>query len=336
MHLSRFHYVRPDSKETAAGLLEKYGAAARLLSGGTDLIPRMKYRLAQPEVLVSLNGISPAAAALTEDGSLRIDALSSLAELVRSGEVRRHAPLISESALCVGSGQIRNAATLGGNICLECRCLYYNQSHSFQFVEPCFKRGGDFCYFAPKSNRCWAVFAADTAPALLCLNADICVAGPTGNQRHLQIEELYTGDALRPLALFPAEIITEIIVPPVVGRSGHAFRKFSRRKGLEFAGLSVAVTAWINDNNTCRDVRIAVGSVSGAPLRAKTAEAGLVGKDLSNREAVMLAAVAVAQEIRPVAHHGYQAAHLRKCLEVETRRALAEAIGLAQELPGEG
>jgi CO/xanthine dehydrogenase FAD-binding subunit len=279
---------------------------------------------------VSLKGISPARPSLTEDGSLRIDALAPLADLVRSDEVRAFAPLISTSALSVASVQIRNAATLGGNLCLECRCLYYNQSHSFQFVAPCFKRGGDFCYFAPKSNRCWAIFAADTVPALLCLNAVICVTGPSGNQRRLHIDELYTGDALHPLSLSPTEIITEVIVPPAVGMSRQAFRKFSRRKGLEFAGLSVAVAAQVDENNTCLGVRIAVGSVSGGPLRAQSAEADLVGKDLSNRDVVRLTAAAVAKEIRPIAHHGYQAAHLRKCLEVETRRALAEAIGLEQ------
>lgn len=328
MHLLPFHYVRPDSREAAAALLEKHGNAARLVSGGTDLFPRMKYRLEKPEFLVSLNAITPSVPHLAEDGSLRLDALLPLADVIQSGEVRTYAPLIAQAALCVASGQIRNAATLGGNLCLECRCLYYNQSHSFQFVDPCFKRGGDFCYFAPKSSRCWAVYASDTAPALLCLDAAVQVVGPSGKQRMLSIEELYTGDALRPLSLLPAEIISEITVPPVLGTSRHAFRKFSRRKGLEFAGLTVAVALQIDGDNTCRDARIAVGSVAGGPLRARSAEAELQGKDLSDREILWSAAATVAREIRPVAHHGYRASHLRTCLEVETRRALAEAVGI--------
>jgi 4-hydroxybenzoyl-CoA reductase beta subunit len=330
MHLPRFTYVRPDSRDEAAGLLDKFGKAAVLVAGGTDLFPRMKYRISTPEYLVSLSGVTRFLPALDEDGALRIDALMSLGDLSRSPIVRTHAPLVSQAATCVASGQIRNAATLGGNLCLECRCLYYNQSHTFQFVEPCFKLGGDLCYFTPKGNRCWAIFASDVAPALLSLDAVICVTGGPGKQRRFPVAELYTGEALSPLTLLPSEIVTEIIVPSAFATGRYSFRKFSRRKGYEFAGLSVAVALQVaDDGRTCRDARIAVGSVAGGPVRAAAAEAGLTGQDISNSETVRSAAATVAREIRPIAHHGYQAAHLRHCLEVEVRRALTEAAGPA-------
>lgn len=329
MHLPRFRYMRPGSTDEAAGLLAEYGTAAVLVAGGTDLFPRMKYRIATPEYLVSLSGISRSLPTVDDDGCLRIDALMTLGDVSLASAVRNHAPLVAKAAARVASGQIRNAATLGGNLCLECRCLYYNQSHTFQFVEPCFKLDGDLCYFAPKGNRCFAVFASDMAPALLSLDADICVTGGAGKQRRIPVAELYSGDALNPLTLLPSEIITDIYVPSAFGTCGHSFRKFSRRKGFEFAGLSVAVALQTaDDGRTCRGARIAVGSVAAGPLRAAAAEAALVGQILSDRDILRAAAAAAAQEIRPISHHGYPAAHLRHCLEVEVRRALVEAAGL--------
>jgi 4-hydroxybenzoyl-CoA reductase beta subunit len=324
MHLPAFRHLRAESLEDAAHALAKHGPGACLASGGTDLFPRLKQGLARPELVVSLRGIAPEAPSLSA-GELRLDAQLPLASIVRSPEVRSAAPILAEAALSVGSNQIRHMATLGGNLCLESRCLYYNQSHSFQFVEPCLKRGGDGCYFAPGGRKCWAVFAADTVPALLCLEAKVRVVTP-GGSRWLGLEALYTGDAARPLALGSNEVVAEVSVPAAAGRRAQAYRKFSRRKGLEFGGLTVAAVLELADGSACREARIAVGSASGGPLRARKAEAWLQGQDVSQGEVLRAAAAAVAAEIRPVAHHGYAAGFLRECLEVETRRVLAAAV----------
>lgn len=325
MHLPRLEYARPRSLEEAAVLLAKRGSGACLTAGGTDLVPRLKYGLTSPELLVSLGGIPIRAPRVGAKGELRLDAQTRLATLVRSPEVRAHAPILAEAAHSVGSNQLRHMGTLGGNLCLETRCLYYNQSHSFQFGEPCLKRGGGVCYFATKGTRCWAVFAADTAPALVALGAEVGVVGP-GSRRSLPLEGLYTGDPLRPLALGKGEIVAEVSVPSAAGRRRQAFRKHSRRQGIEFAGLTVAVVLDLEDGSVCRTARIAVGSVAGGPLRAPGTEEALAGQDLCREEARRSAARSVAAEIRPVAHHGYGAAYLRHCLEVETRRALDAAM----------
>jgi len=329
MHLPSFTHLSPESRAEAARLLAAHGPEAALVSGGTDLFPRMKYRLLTPRVLVSLSGITPTMPVLGEDGVLALDALTTLSRIARSPIVRKAAPLLAEAALTVASGQVRNAATLGGNLCLECRCLYYNQSHEFQFVEPCIKRGGGICYFAPKGNKCWAVFAADTVPALLVLDASLQVVDGAGRQRVLKLGELYTGDAKNPLNLGPAEILEKVLIPAVSKNERHAFRKFSRRKGIEFAGLTVAAALMVGeDAKTCLGARIAVGSVAGGPIRAKNAEEELLGKDLSDLGTLRAAGAAVAGEIRPFAHHGYPASHLRHCLEVEAGRALNDAMGI--------
>jgi len=328
MHLPRFEYARPGSLEEAAALLAERGSRACLAAGGTDLFPRLKYGLARPELLVSLGGIPATPPRIGTGGELRLGGQTRLAALVRAPEVRTRAPILAEAAHSVGSNQLRHMGTLGGNLCLEPRCLYYNQSHTFQFVEPCLKRGGAICYFAPKGKRCWAVFAADTAPALVVLGANVDVVGPGGARRTLPLEALYTGDPLEPLALGSGEIVAEVSVPPASGRRAQAFRKHSRRKGIEFAGLTVAVVLDLGDGAVCEAARISVGSVGGRPVRAEGAEAELAGRDLSRDDVLREAARAVAAEIRPVAHHGYSAGYLRECLEVETRRALATAMGL--------
>ena len=152
MHLPKFEHFYPASVKEAARLLKKHGSIARLAAGGTDLFPRMKHGLTQPEVVVSLKGLSIDSRVVTKGSKLHLNALMPLADIVQAAEVSRKAPLLAEATLSVGSNQIRQMGTLGGNICLENRCAYYNQSHTFQFVEPCLKRDGSRCCRGRNSN----------------------------------------------------------------------------------------------------------------------------------------------------------------------------------------
>ena len=173
MRLPKFEYLQPTSREEAFRLLQEHGSRAQLVAGGTDLYPRMKYGLAHPDVLISLRGLSTTPPSEDPNGDLHIDALMTLSDLAGSQTIVEKAPLLSEAALSVASNQIRHMGTLGGNLCQENRCYYYNQTHTFQFVEQCFKRNGDLCYLIPKGKKCWAVFSSDTAPALISLGASI-------------------------------------------------------------------------------------------------------------------------------------------------------------------
>jgi CO/xanthine dehydrogenase FAD-binding subunit len=163
MHLPKFEHRRPATLKEAAQLLKEYGSRAQIAAGGTDLYPRMKYGLLRPDVVISLRGLSAESPVTVGEGELHLDAFMCLADLVRSPEVLQRAPLLAEAAMNVACNQIRHMATLGGNLCLETRCTYYNQSHTYQYVEPCFKRDGDRCYLIPKGRKCQAVFMADTA-----------------------------------------------------------------------------------------------------------------------------------------------------------------------------
>ena len=328
MFLPAFEHVPATSAEHAVSLLQQWGSAAVVVAGGTELLPRMKQGLIRPGVVVSVRNVPPEPPHTLPDGALVVDALTPLADLARSAAVRAGAPILAEAALAVASRQVRTVATLGGNLCQETRCLYYNQTHRFQFREPCIKRGGSACYAAAGSDRCWAVAMGDTAPALLCLDARVDTLGPAG-PRQFPVEGLYSGDAAAPLALTPGEMVVRVTVPRPDPGTGTAFIKYSRRGGVEFAGLTVAAALTVEpEAGTCLRARVAVGAVSSAPVRAREAEAVLTGGRPT--EAVLAeAARAAVAEVRPRGHHGYPARYLRHGLEVFARRALARAAARA-------
>lgn len=323
MRLPKFEHVQPSSREEASRLLQEHGSRAQLVAGGTDLYPRMKYGLARPHVLISLRGLSTTPPTVDSNGDLHVDALMTLSDLARSQTVLEKAPLLSEAALGVASNQIRHMGTLGGNLCQETRCFYYNQTHTFQFVEPCFKRNGDQCYLIPKGKKCWAVFSSDTAPALISLGALVNVVGPN-ESRQLPLEEFYTGAPLEPVRISAGEILTELILPDTTSKQGAAFSKFTLRGGMEYAVFNLAAVLYMeNDGVTCREARITVGSVAARPIRACRAEEALTGQRLSD-DLFQEVAPMVSSEVRPFPHHGFSRAYLRACLEVETRRVLSK------------
>ena len=325
MLLPRFDYLNPATIEDAGRLLKEHEPNARLVAGGTELFPRMKQRLTSPETLISLKEVKVQEPSVSRDRSLILSALMSLTSLTRSSAVLEKAPLLAEAAKHVASNEIRNMGTLGGNLCQESRCLYYNQHHGFQFIENCFKRGGSFCYFIPKGKKCVAVYMSDSAPALMCLDAKIKIVG-TGIERELPIGDLFTGDAKNPFNITSREILAEVTIPLTDMKEGWAFQKLTLRGGLEFGGLNVAVVLRMKDGaRTCKQARIAVGAVSAAPARATGAESRLEGKSLTTT-LLDEAAQAVADEIRITPHHGYSHAFLKEALRTHTRRALYAAL----------
>lgn len=330
MHLPKFEYFRPSNLEEVISLLKVSGSDAKAFAGGTDLFPRMKHGLIRPKKLVSLKWIPVRPPYLSEDGGrLFVDARMPLSEVTRSPLVRKEAPLLAEAAGRVASEEIRNMGTLGGNVCQDSRCHYYNQSHSFQFLEPCFKRGGSFCYFLAKGKECVAVYMADTAPALICLDAQIDVLNPD-SPRQMPLENLYSGNAARPFKLRNDEIITQVIIPSRPESSGWSFRKFSPRGGLEFAAVSIAVRLQMERKGLkCRSAGLVVGSISFSPLRASKAESLLNGETLSDQLIEEVSRV-TADEIDITPHHDYSRRFLKDILRVETKRALVTALNSCQ------
>lgn len=324
MILFDFDVVKADSLEEARRMLAS--GDARFLAGGTDLLPRMRAKLVEPETLVSLGGIAPSPPALLPDGSLRLHALARLADLAASEVVKRHAPMLVESVMAVGSNQIRHMGTLGGNLCQESRCLYLDQKHDYQFVQACYKRGGDCCYPFPrnKPDTCWAVHMSDVAPALVALDATVEVLGESG-ARTIPAAALYSGNGLNPLSLGAAELITAVTIPPASANAGWAFHKATVRGGLEFALAVIAITLQAEPGRkTCGVARIVVGAVREAPVRLTQTEAALKGAVLDDTRIEEIAAKA-SQEVNPLPHHGVSRRYLLENVRVNLRRSLAAA-----------
>ena len=331
MILSDFDYERADSLEDAVALLGRMGGEARPLAGGTDLLPSIRMDNIRPGMLVSLTAIEPRPPEVLPDGSIRIDALSRLASLENSNLLRSRVPMLAESAHVVGGNQIRQMGTLGGNLCQEIRCLYLDQRHDYQFVAPCYKRGGACCYPFPRNDpdTCWSVYMSDIAPALIALDARIEILGEAGS-RSIRADELFTGNGLKPVRLSHSELVRAVVVPPARPGFGWGFHKSTVRGGLEFGMAVMAVALRLaDDGRTCADARIVVGAVREGPVRASAAERALAGAVLDNERLASVAGDA-SKEINPLPHHGFTRRHLMDNIRVYLRRTLARAVERAR------
>ena len=326
-----FDYERPATLEEAVALLGSLEGEARALAGGTDLLPSMRMENIKPGLLVSLGAIEPAPPEVLADGRLRLDALSRLTTLENSSLVAARAPMIALSAHVVGGNQIRQMGTLGGNLCQEIRCLQLDQRHDYQFVAPCYKRGGDCCYPYPRNgpDTCWSVYMSDVAPALISLNAEVEILSEAGTRR-VPVEALFTGNGLKPMHLGHAELLRAVLIPPAAPRSGWGFHKSTVRGGLEFGMAVMAVVLQMEeDGKTCTGVRMAVGAVREKPVRPSAAEGSLTGAVLDAERLAKVAAEA-SREINPLPHHGFTKRHLMDNIRVHLRRTLEQAVERAR------
>lgn len=321
-----FAHERPESLEAAVAALARRGDGAKLLAGGTDLLPNMRVGYITPAALISLGAIAPQPPRLDENGAVRIDALMRLSNLVSDDLVRARLPMVAEAAHVVAGYQIRQMGTLGGNLCQETRCLYLNQKHEYQFVAPCYKRGGDCCYPFPRNTpgTCWSIYKSDIAPALIALDARIEILGEAG-LRAVDAGALFTGNAIAPFAMEASEILRAVLVPAPAPRRGWGYRKVRPRGGLEFAMLIVAATVTLaEDGRTCEGARIVLGAVGQGPVRPAAAEAALAGAVLDDTR-IAAAAEAASREITPLPHSGFTTADLREAIRIHLRAALEDA-----------
>ncbi|MFQ5851412.1 MAG: FAD binding domain-containing protein [Candidatus Binatia bacterium] len=270
--MKAFDYTAPASVNQAQMILSQYAGDAKILGGGTDLIVTLKAGIDSPKMLVSLKNIQELKS-MHFDGQvgLVIGAAVTLSQIKDSCLVQDKLPILATAAGSVASYEIRNRATIGGNIALNSRCWYYDQSTYWRKSYPdCRKLGGDTCYIAKAGTSCYALFTADLVPALVALDARVRIAG---TQRHetMAISNLYTGTGEPVNVLGPDQIITEITVPYLPRRFTY-YRKFQHRPTIDFAMLTLAVSAVKASSHLLEDVKIVLGGVGSGPLRAGEAE----------------------------------------------------------------
>ena len=326
LRLPPFTYVSARTTGEAAEALAKHGSAAMLVAGGTDLYPNMKRRQFEPRVLVGLrsirdlHGIRGSAMA-----GLTIGSQTTLTAVATHPEVSRAYPALATAAGLVSSPQLRNMGTIGGNVCVDTRCNYYNQSHQWRkAVGFCMKKDGDICLVAPSSRRCWAVSSSDTAPVLWSLGATVRLCGPAG-ERTIPIASLYRDDGIEYLSRRPDEVLTEIALPPVDGIRCE-YLKLRRRGSFDFPVLGVAVALRI-EGDVVRDGRIVLGAVASQPREAPVAAAMLSGQRLT-AELIETVADAAAKPSKPLDNTDYTHPYRKKMTRVFVVRALRRIAGL--------
>jgi len=287
MRLPWFDYRAPRSVAEASKILAGEGPAAMLIAGGTDLVPNMKRRHQTPRVLVSLKGIE---ALKKVNGSLGSGL--TLSELLK---VENIPTALRQAAAQVATVHLRNAGTLGGNLCLDTRCNYYNQNYEWRkAIDFCLKKDGDICWVATASKRCVAVSSTDTAPALIALNAKVMLENAEG-EREIPVENLFKNDGIDYLSRKPDEILTKVTIP-----SGwkSTYWKLRRRGAFDFPILGVAVAVKMS-GDVVEDARVALGAAASRPFLVEKAGEYLKGKRLSD-DVIAEASAIIANRAKPM------------------------------------
>jgi 4-hydroxybenzoyl-CoA reductase subunit beta len=270
LRLPRLRYLEPRTAREASALAAELGPRAMFVAGGTDLIPNLKRRQFAPEVLIGLTHLSE----MRGIQGTRVGALVTLAEAA-GGLAATHTGY-AEAAGLVSSPPLRNVGTVGGNLCVDTRCNYYNQTEDWRHAAGyCLKKDGDICLVAPSSPRCWAVSSSDTAPMAMALGATVTLAGPEG-ERELPVGALYRDDGIDYLAKQPYEVVTAVRLPSPAGIAT-AYVKLRRRGSIDFpiAGAAVALRF---EGPVIADARIVLSAVASHPVEAEAASRFLQGR----------------------------------------------------------
>lgn len=310
--MKTFKHHNARSIRDAIRLLDRYNGKARLNAGGTDLIGVLKTGILPqyPEALINIKGIKGLDYIREEDGALRIGALTKLSTIIEAGVVKERYPLLAETAKTIAGTQIRNMATIGGNICQDVRCWYYRYPAQIGGPLNCSRKGDGPCHAVTGDNRyhaiiggrrCFAVCPSDMATALACLNAQIVISGVDG-ERQTSIIDFY-----HPLgtSLKDKEMVKEILIPAAPLPSRQRFIKFTLRRPIDFAIVSVA-SLFAFDGEKVYDARLALGGVAPSPIRVDKAEDLLKGKRLDASLADEAGLIAVS-DAKPLTNNGYKA-----------------------------
>ena len=296
----------------------------RVIAGGTDLIPSMRQKLFEPEYVLDLRGIAEMRGIRPQPGGgVEIGALTTLRDIERSDFLRQHYPVLTEAAGTVASPVLRNMGTIGGNICLDTRCLWYNQSLTWRKgCGFCIKKDGDLCHVAPGGTKCWAAFSGDTPPALLCLNAEIEIAGPAGVRR-IALYEFYTGlgDSYRKLQ--PNELVTRVFLPESSVNYRGVYRKLRVRGSIDYPLAGVAVVMK-RSNGHIDDARVGITAVNPAPMLVKGVAEMLAGKALDETLAEAVGDLA-ARTAKPLTTSALTPEYRREMIRVFTKRTVLAA-----------
>lgn len=322
-------------------MLAEQGPRTLVVAGGTDLYPNMKRRQQEPAALIGLGKLPEPRGIRSGGGETVVGACVSLAEVARDPTLRANYPALATAAGLVSTPHLRRMGTLGGNLCLDTRCTYYDQSHHWRkSIDFCMKKpdasplwgggqdpstgSGAICWVAPGSSRCWAVSSSDCAPVAVALAANVRLVSARG-ERVISASQLFRDDGINYLTRAPDEILSEVILPPSTGWRS-CYLKLRRRGSFDFPILSVAA-AIREEDGVVAEARLVLGAVGSAPSDVSDRARALIGQKLS-AESIETVAESAWRSARPLDNTDLNYAWRKKMAKVYVRRALRQLAGL--------
>jgi len=332
MRLPEFEFIQPHSLQEACSILEKHGRKAVVLAGGSALLVGLRYGLSKPGVVVDLKGLT-GLHDLGRDGNggLTIGSMVTLETIEKSSIILNECVPLAQTARLVAVPSVRYRATLGGNLCLDTRCIYYNQSQLWRSgLKACFKLGGEVCNAVEKGRHCQAVYQGDLGPVLMALGAEVKIVSAKG-EKIIPLTQFFTGKGENPNVLKPGEILTEVRIPASNRGAIGAYEKLRVRDGMDFPMAGVAVRVKRSRDGAIEQAKIVLGAVGSSPIEAPKAAVILEGHEPTD-DLLRSAAQEVMERAQPVRNLAMNAGYRRKMVGALVNRALGRALAMAPEV----
>lgn len=309
------------------------GSDAMVVAGGTDVYPKMKRGQFTPRHLVSLRGLRELRGIRRTKGGLWIGAGESLTSVSRHSLIAKRFPALAHAAESVSTPQLRNMGTIGGNVLVDTRCNYYDQTFFWrQAVGFCMKRDGDICLVAPGSSKCLAIASSDTAPVLMSLGAEVILVSTQG-ERRVKLEDLYRDDGIEYSRKGQDEVLKGLLIPNEALTLRNVYLKLRRRGSFDFPILGVAAAMDIDKQGQCRQAALVLTAVASAPKTVAEAKKLLEGKTVT-KELIETVADAAAKISHPLDNADLDYWYRKRMAKVYARRALAQVSGIANRSTG--
>ena len=327
--MPNFAIARPRDIESAI-TARKLESSSLFLAGGTDLLVNLRLGLGRPKLLIDLSTIDELHEKSLATAGMRIGACTSLMELTEMPAIHQRYRALAEAAEAVASPTTRSIATLGGNLCLQTRCVYYNQSEWWRRANNyCLKHEGNVCHVAPQGQRCHAAFSGDIAPALMVLDAEVEIAGRNIQRRRVKLADFYRDDGRAHLALDADEILVCVHLPPDPPPSGYAKARVRGAIDFPLAGVAVALAV---DGKRLLQLRVGITGTNSRPFLLKSVEA-LSGRTLDD-DALHYLETLVQKQVQPMRTTTISA-HYRRLAAAALVRRLATALAVTPDEAGE-
>jgi len=329
LRLPSFKVERPESVEAAVALLVEHGEKAQVIAGGTDIVPNMKHELFTPEVLVALEAIEELRGVRSAaDGTLTIGAMTALATVASDPLVNAGAPALAQAAGLVAGPQLRRMGTLGGNVLLDTRCQWYNQTYFWrEALGFCLKRDGELCHVVEGGGRCVAAASNDSAPALMSLGARLHIVGPDGH-RTVPISDFWAPDGIYNKHIAADELLVEIEIPPRAEGHRGAYGKLRQRGTIDFPLFGVAARLDLSGDGSVQDADVCVVALAARPLRISRTKELMLGTrpgEACFEEAAASLAEQARKQCHPLENVPGDPDYRREMIPVYTRRTLFAA-----------